>query len=193
MNLDICMASDDNYAVHLGICIVSIMENNSSNINMHILDNNISEVNLNKLKSLEDKYPNLTIIFYNTHDFFKEKEAGNIIKKELNGTIFYDRLGISAFSRLFLEDILPNDIERVLYLDSDTIVLGSLDELFDIDFNNHLVLGVVDVMSNVGIYFYQGDDKSTPFVNSGSLLINLEKWREIGFANLSVDVTSYLS
>ena len=27
---------------------------------MHILDNNISEVNLNKLKSLEDKYPNLT-------------------------------------------------------------------------------------------------------------------------------------
>ena len=64
MNLDICMASDDNYAVHLGICIVSIMENNSSNINMHILDNNISEVNLNKLKSLEDKYPNLTIIFY---------------------------------------------------------------------------------------------------------------------------------
>lgn len=188
MYLDICMASSDMYSVHLGICIVSIAENNSSNIRMHILNNNISEVNLDKLKSLENKYDNLKINFYDTTDFFKEKEAGNIIKQELKDSIFYTRLGIPAFSRLFLEDILPDDIKKIIYLDADTIVLKPLDELFNMDLNNHLIAGVVDIMSNLGVYFYQGDEKTTPFVNSGVLLINLEKWREIGFADLSIDL-----
>ena len=181
------MASDDNYAVHLGICIVSIMENNSRNVNMHILDNNISEVNLNRLKSLEDKYSNLKINFYNTHDFFRQNDIDCLIRNQLKDNDFYKLLGIAAFSRLFLQDILPSDIEMVLYLDSDTLVLDNLDELFSSDMDN-LVSGVVDVMANITKSLYRGHKKSTPFINSGVLLINLKRWREIDFAGRAIDL-----
>lgn len=181
------MASDENYAVHLGVGIVSIMENNSSNVTMHILDNNISEVNLNRLKSLEDKYLNLKINFYNTSDFFRQNDIDSLIKNQLKDNDFYKLLGLAAFSRLFLQDILPSNIEKVLYLDSDTLVLDNLDEIFSNDMDN-LVSGVVDVMANITKSLYLGSKKSTPFINSGVLLINLERWREIDFAGRAIDL-----
>ena len=151
MDLDICMASDDYYAVHLGICIVSIAENNSENINMHILNNNISEININKLKGLEKDYTNLKINFYDIHMYFQKHNINDLIKTKLEKNDFYNLLGISAFSRLFLEDILPPDINKVLYLDADTIVLNDLSKLFEIDLGNNYIGGVVDVMANITI------------------------------------------
>ena len=65
MALDICMASDDNFAIHLGISIISIMENNDSDIiNVHILNDSISQINLDHLKAIENKYSSLNIYFY---------------------------------------------------------------------------------------------------------------------------------
>ena len=78
MDLNICMAADDNYAVHLGTCIISIVENNcSNNINMHILNNNISDSNLRKIKSLESKFPNLKIKLYNILEYFEENKISD--------------------------------------------------------------------------------------------------------------------
>lgn len=183
------MASDDNYAMHLGICMVSILENNSDNfINMHILNNDISEINLNSLKSLEGKYSNLKLNFYDINNYFKKNDINDLIRNELENNDFYNLLGISAFSRLFLEDILPLDIHKVLYLDADTLVLNNLAELFETDLEDNYIAGVVDVMANITKYFYKKDKKSTPFVNSGVLMINLDKWREIRFADLSIDL-----
>ena len=187
MDLDICMASDDNYAIHLGISIVSILENNSSSINLHILNNDMSESNLNKLKSLEDQYSNLCINFYNIHDYFIENKIDEFIKNELVGTEAYDLLGISTFSRLFLAEILPENIMKVLYLDADTLVLNNLDELFSIDLKENYIGGVVDgVAANITKYFYKGEIKPIPFVNAGVLLVNLEKWRENNIAETSL-------
>lgn len=189
MYLDICMASSDYYATHLGICITSIVENDNLNsINMHILNNNISERNIEKLNALECKYDNLKIKFYDIHKFCKETNIDDILKKQLKGSNdFYNLLGISTYLRLFLQDILPNDIKKVLYLDADTIVLNSLEELFSIELNEKYAAGVVDIISNITKYFYEGDCKSTPFINAGVLLINLEKWREINFSKLALD------
>lgn len=189
MNLDICMASDDNYAVHLGICILSIVENNDcNNVNMHILDNNISKNNLNKLISLENKYSNLKIHFYNINEYFKNNYVDDLIKIELKNNDFYNLLGISAFSRLFLGDILSDNIEKILYLDADTIVLSNLEELFEIDLEDCYVAGVVDIMSNITKKFYKTGEIKSPFINSGVLLINLDKWRKIDFATLSINL-----
>ena len=84
-----------------------------------------------------------------------------------------------AWFRCLLADLLPND-DKVLYLDCDTIVRNSLDNLFKLDFGNCLV-GVIEDVScskdkakNIaltdGFYF-----------NSGVMLINLNAWRKIDF------------
>ena len=138
------MASDDNYAIHLGVSIVSILENHLNDVHIHILNNNIGKSNLKKIKNLEKHYNNLQISIYNLPDYFNKNNLEEIIKEELENTEAYNLLGISTFSRLFLADILPKNIEKVLYLDADTLVLDSLDELFEVDLKENFVAGVID-------------------------------------------------
>ena len=186
--MDICMASDDNYAIHMGVCIVSIAKNNSSNITIHILNNNISQMNLNKLKQIETQFQNIKIHFYNVNKYFNENNIDDLIKHQLSNNDFYKLLGISAFSRLFLENIIPPNIEKILYLDADTIVLNDLDELFKINIEDYYIAGVVDVMANITKYFYEEKNKVDVMVNSGVLLINLSKWRKINFSKLAINL-----
>ena len=188
MTLNICMASDDNYAIHLGICIVSIVENNDSEMNVHILNNNISQLNLNRLKTIENKYSNLNLCFYDVNQYFSENNLNYIFQELLKDNDFFNLLGISAFSRLFLGDIIPNGIDKILYLDADTIILNDLNEIFKLDLGENLIAGVIDIIANVSKNKYSGRKKSTPFINSGVLVINLKKWREINFSHLSISL-----
>lgn len=183
------MASDDNYAIHLGVSIVSILENNLNNVHIHILNNNIGKSNLKKIKDLEKHYNNLQISLYNLPDYFNKNNLEEIIKEELENTEAYNLLGISTFSRLFLADILPKNIEKVLYLDADTLVLDSLDELFEVDLKENFVAGVIDgVAANITKSFFKGETKSKPFINAGVLLINLKKWRKKNPARISIEL-----
>ncbi len=84
-----------------------------------------------------------------------------------------------AWFRCLLADLLPND-DKVLYLDCDTIVRNSLDNLFKLDFGNCLV-GVIEDVSG-------SKDKAKNialtdgfYFNSGVMLINLNAWRKIDF------------
>ena len=183
------MAADNNYATHLGICIISIAKNNQLNdITIHVLNNNISDRNLKKIESLEREFSNLKIKFYNILEYFDKNDISNLIKNTLKDNDFFNLLGISAFSRLFLQDLLPENIEKILYLDSDTIVLDDLSELFHINLDNNYVGGVIDIMANITKHYYLFENKSTPFINSGVLLINLKKWRKIDFAKLAINL-----
>lgn len=183
------MASDDNYAIHLGVSIVSILENNLNEIHIHILNNNMGKTNLKKLKSLENQYNNLQISIYNIHDYLNENNLQECIKDELENTEAYTLLGISTFARLFLADIMPKNIEKVLYLDADTLVLNSLDELFEIDLKENFVGGVVDgVAANITKSFFKGETKTKPFINAGVLMINLKEWRKKNPADISIEL-----
>lgn len=188
MAIEICMASDDNYAVHMGICIVSIMENNNSNVNIHILNNNISDDNINRLHQLKDKYPNLDYFFYDINEYFSKNDYAQIISNELNDNGFFNLLGISSYSRLFLTDILPDNIDKILYLDADTIVVDGLDDLFSTDISDYYCAGVINMNGRVTKSHYTGKHYATPFINSGVLLINIDKWRKTDFIESAIDL-----
>lgn len=70
-----------------------------------------------------------------------------------------------ALMRLAFSKILP-DVDRILYLDVDTIVNANIEELFEIDMKDKAVCGIRDK----GM---PGKD-SNPYVNSGVLLMNLD-------------------
>ena len=187
MNFEICMASDDNYSPHLGICLTSILENNKNHfINLHILNNNISKNNLNKLLSLTDKYSNLNINCYDINEFFNNNTIKEDIGKNLKSNEFYKILGISAYARLFIAEILPCNLDKILYLDSDIIVLSDLKELFEMDISNYYCAGCIG--SSMASYFYKNSEFNDPFINSGVLLINLDKWRTNKFSSEAISL-----
>ena len=85
---------------------------------------------------------------------------------------------ISMLGRFFIGELLPERVETVLYLDCDTIVCGSLKQLFQRT-GLPLASGVPEptiyrsILKQLGLT--HADDC---YINSGVLLINLAAWRE---------------
>lgn len=166
--MNVMYASDDNYAEIAGISIVSLLENNKNadNIKLFILDNGISSQNKNNLSSLAGEYSR-KIVFIDVPDI--EKLAG--MKLDVG---FW---ALAAFARLFAAPLLPADVEKIIYLDCDTMIRNSLLPLWDEELNENLIGGCEDgipVMHKKSIFL----KKTDIYVNTGVLLINIKAWRD---------------
>ncbi len=162
--------SSDSFANVTGISMISLFENNKhmDRIRVLYIEKGVSDNNKRILKSITEKY-NREI------EFLEMPNWSSKLNIELN-SCKSGWLGF-GYNRLFLTEIVPEDVDKVLYLDSDTIIEGSLDELWNIDLNNYYLAAVDDCLSSkyrkiVGI----AEDGT--YCNSGVLLINIKKWRE---------------
>jgi lipopolysaccharide biosynthesis glycosyltransferase len=85
----------------------------------------------------------------------------------------------SILYRIGLEKLAPADCRRVIYLDSDTIVLGDVRELWGVDLGEYAIGAVVDRYIDAAEFakrwLLPGENPS--YFNSGVLLINLERVR----------------
>jgi lipopolysaccharide biosynthesis glycosyltransferase len=92
----------------------------------------------------------------------------------------------ACYYRLLLGRLLPDDISRVLYLDGDVIVRGSLNGLFSVDLNDNVLAAVPQHSFETNPWVRRnspvrvGLPEGTPYLNSGVLWINLSLWRELG-------------
>jgi lipopolysaccharide biosynthesis glycosyltransferase len=84
----------------------------------------------------------------------------------------------TTYYRLLLPQLL--DFDKVIYIDSDTIVLSDLVELYNHDLSDSLVAGVVDPGGHTSTIFHLFKDKD-PYLNAGLLLMNLKSMRELNF------------
>ena len=169
--LNVVFSSDNNYAQHMGVVIYSLLKFNSdfSEINLFIIDNNILEDNKKRLTQVASKFDNAAIVWI-PFERWKEK-----LKVQMD----YWTISISAYARLFVGSMLGESVERVLYLDCDMLIQRSLKELWKTSLDEYVVAAVQDAVgdatkSGVGL---SADER---YFNSGMLLINLRKWRELG-------------
>lgn len=98
------------------------------------------------------------------------------------------RNGQIVFSYCFLQDILPEYVDKVLLLEADQIVTGSLAELYNTDLKGCYIAAADDLQSSV----YKkkiGMKKDSPYVNCGVILYNLKKWRD---DNISKTIMKHL-
>ncbi|MGB4136208.1 MAG: glycosyltransferase family 8 protein [Microbacterium sp.] len=90
------------------------------------------------------------------------------------------RFTLSAFSRLFVDSLVDESIDRIIYLDCDTIVTSNLDSLWRFDLASSVIGAVNDCRSwrylrNLGL------ERDDVYINSGVLLIDLAKFRAGGW------------
>ncbi len=162
--MEIVYASDDNFAEMMGISILSLLDNNKGEkIRFHILDGGISRENKAILNKISEKYQ--------AEMFFVD------VKNMLDPDMKQRRGSLSTFSRLYLDKFLPRDIEKILYLDCDTLILKSLKDFYGTDVSGYFFAGVNDCVSKAHIKAV-GLEGGGNYMNAGVLLINLGKWRE---------------
>ena len=171
--INILLASDDNYVPFLSITLISFLENNNNEfdkINIFILDDGIKENNKNKIKSILSKY-NCSATFIKTKQL--NNLNINIMTIERNVNIS----SLTTYARLFITNLLPKEIDKILYIDCDALIAGSLKGLWQEDISDYYCAGVLDCI-NTTIKQEFGFSKEDDYINAGVLLINLKKWRE---------------
>lgn len=168
--MNILYASDDNYAEIMGTSIVSLLENNKDEdeITIYIVQDDISKENKKKLVELVESY-NRKIVIIDKPD----------IRRMLSVELKTLRWSDSAFSRLFLKKIFGNNpsIERILYLDCDVLVIGSLEELYSTNIDDYLGAACLECMGNLHKKIIGRNPKNN-YLNSGVLLLNVKRWIE---------------
>jgi lipopolysaccharide biosynthesis glycosyltransferase len=104
-------------------------------------------------------------------------------------------LSPASMYRLLLGSVLPAELERVVYLDADTLVLGSLAELATADLGQR-PLGAVREAASPWAAGPLGPDWRTlglapaaAYFNSGMLVIDLVQWREQDSGEACLELT----
>ena len=161
--------SSDLYAPIAAISMVSLLENNRSIKEFHffIADDGIKEETKKKISEVISKY-SADITYIPLPD-----------PSELLDFPFKDRYQIGhSYPRMCLARLLPKDIERVLVLDSDTLVLDDLSELWNMDMGENILAGVVDCMNLKAFSKQFALSEGQFYCNAGVFLVDLQKWRE---------------
>jgi lipopolysaccharide biosynthesis glycosyltransferase len=101
------------------------------------------------------------------------------IDKSMFDGWYLGHLSVAAYYRLILEDILPQNIHRVIYLDCDMIVRHSLMPLWEMDLEGKALAAVPDLSEAVPERYQRlGYPAREGYFNSGMLVINVDYWRE---------------
>lgn len=103
----------------------------------------------------------------------------------------------AAYARLFLPEVLPESIDRVLYLDTDTMARRCVGDLFFSDMQGFAALGIPDTQSpfvtspyGVPLWHDAGRSPADLNFNSGVLLMDVAQWRRTG---VSEELLAYLT
>lgn len=167
--MDIVCATDDNYVEHCCTMLISLFKNNLfENHTIHLLTGGLSTKNREIIEQFVYSFQGQFRYYIIDSSF--------LISCPIKET---DHLTIATYYRLFIAEILPNDLSKVLYLDCDMIINRSIQKLWETDICNYAIAAVEEMgASAVDVYERLGYDKQYGYFNAGVLLINLEFWRK---------------
>ena len=171
MKYSVLYACNEDYASFAGVSIHSLLSANrdAAEINIYLVTDNVCAKTIEKLqKEVSSFGQGRHLLIVDAAPYIREMQAGIIPMY---------RGSYAANLRLFFERFIQPDCERLLYLDCDTVVAGSLSGLFLTDFGEAPAAAVQE--SITGTYprligFSSGD----PYFNSGVFFIHVPNWKK---------------
>ena len=198
-NPQIVCAADDNYAMCLAVMTASLISNckESDSLSLFVLDGGISPENKEKLYQ-GWKNSNLEV-----HWVVPDAHC-------LAGLPVSDHVNIITYYRMLLGEVLPIEIDKVIYLDCDLVVEDDVCQLWNEPFENNLCLAVQDVAAPfldseialenyssywrikavprpVANYSELSMDPAAAYFNAGVMMIDLNRWRRESIQNQLLD------
>jgi lipopolysaccharide biosynthesis glycosyltransferase len=177
--MNIVLSMNSKYVMPSLVCMISILENNKVPINFYILYSQLEQADIDFMRTNIEKYGagNLLIPIKIGDDIFADSPAPGRSKE--------------AYFRLLIPSVLPTDIERCLYLDSDILVQGNLNALYQQSFEDKALV----VCQDMGefLFFHKerhellGIPLEFEYFNSGVLLFNMEYFRSSFETQLFLD------
>jgi len=187
--IPVLCAADARYAMPLAVTLVSAAQNlrSGSALQVWLVDGGITETPLAMLK---ESVAGLPIELNLVHP----------VGTDLRDLAVSHHISHTAYLRLLADRWVPRDLPAVIYLDSDLVVRGSLDDLWDQSMDGNCCMAVPDiacpwvdarrarfnyrrscpylaVIRPVPNYRDHGLIGDEPYFNSGVMVLNLQAWR----------------
>ena len=169
--IDIVACTDHRNVMPTGVMMCSVCVNNPDvDIQFYvIIDADVTDEDCHDLAAVAAPYSRASVCFYHADEQLLEHPFPKVD----------DLITRASYFRLYLTDILPSSIEKVLYLDGDLVVRHSLKELWNVDLSSYALAAAPDMREDTTDRFEGlGYSKSLGYFNSGVLLINLGYWRD---------------
>lgn len=175
--IPIFFAVDDGYCPFLAVAIQSLVENSSKENTylIKVLNTEISQKNKDEIKKYQRD--NIEIEFVDLSSYIET------VKDKLYTRDYYSK---TTYFRLFLPNLYPQ-FDKVLYLDSDIVILDDIAKLYNTDMGDALVAAAPDDVVQFNEVFQIYVEKVVGvadyhrYFNAGILLMNLKEMREIEF------------
>ena len=177
--IPVFFAIDNNFAPYLAVALNSAVKNSSKERNYRaiVLHENVSEENIKKLKAFETDNFKIDITPMSAN--FK------MLDDRMSNRLRCDYFTLTIYFRLFIPAMFPQ-YDKGIYIDSDIVVAGDLANLFDTDIGDNYIgacrdLSIADVPPLVAYTENAVGVKGDEYINSGVLLMNFKKLRELDF------------
>jgi lipopolysaccharide biosynthesis glycosyltransferase len=162
--MNLAYSCDNAYVEQTGVSLISVFENNKEEkeIVVYLISKGISKENIDLLESLCSCY-NRSLIVVNFEDIAFDLPACSCGRhlETIYAKVFFSRI---------------EGLDKVLYLDSDVVVVGDLKPLWETDLTD-LYMGVVETTYTKGKKAL-GIPRSAPFFNDGLALVNVDYCRK---------------
>lgn len=180
--IDLLFTSDENYAPHMKVALMSLKENNpATEFKIWLVHESIGEQTLGELTN------------------FCQQLNFEFESIKVDGSLWQDAPTVARYPkemyfRLLAGEILPKTLHKVLYLDPDILVINPVNELWNIDLKGHIFaaashIALIDVTTPVNKLRLNMDNN---YFNSGIMMINLDEAREkINFADIQQVIEKY--
>ena len=181
--IPIFYTADDNYAPYLSVSIISLLKNASPDYRyeIYVVYEKMSLRTLRKLmtlKALKEKDARIHLK--------PMKEVLSFMTERPNTRLNASMFTLTIYYRIFIAQMFPQ-YDKGIYLDSDTVVVGDISEMFNVDLGKKYLLGAVNdfsIKKNKPFMDYIEKVVGIPrdeYFNSGVLLLNLAELRRLRF------------
>ena len=163
--INILLACDSNYVMPLAVCLTSIFENNpENNICIYVLHSPLLDKQKETLINLAKRY-NQKINLIQIADHYFSAAPTLRWSKEM-------------YYRLLINEVLPEDMDKILYLDCDVVINKPLDDMFGLDFQGKYLIASEqkdgqDSRTRLGL------SPNGSYFPSGAILFDLRKCTEL--------------
>ena len=172
------LETNDAYAPIAGTSLYSIYENNTDipELYVYLINDGLSDENIKKFDMVADQFGRkLTYI-----------DPAPMAKLMSDAGVSMYKGSYTTYFKIFAVNKFPEDADRVLFIDSDTVVAGSLKELLDFDLGDAPMAMTWEMVPEV-YKLHLGLKIDDTFYNGGAILYNRQKWRDGGYEEKVLD------
>ena len=132
--INIVTSCDNAYAQHTAVFLKSLFKQNQNSCRIFIL--------------VPNDFIHRATLERNLSSHVSDLEFLTISLPEKASFKVYGHVTVATYFRLFLDKVIPANVSRVIYLDSDVLINGPLDELWAVDLQGHVIAAVSDSLCN---------------------------------------------